>query len=268
MLKLKFQPFGHLKLRTDTGKDPNAGKDWRQEKGMAEDEMVGWYHWFNEHEFEQTPRVSDGQGGLVCWSLWGGKESDTTEWLNWTKLTLLKVSSQGWVLTSSRVQVRTGWVLAHHSWAGGQMSRTMPQGLTGGEGPLLRMKQGQEADLMGTGSSGQGLWRRAISDRRECGVLARGVWLLPRSVCPPTLFSWRTSLFPSCWGSCWRMVCHVLIPGPQGGLWCRLVSLITQPIEKDKSSQGAKVQLGHWDTSTSNFIHIESKEYLFWQGAC
>ena len=125
------------------------------------------------------------------------------------------------------------------------MSRSMPRGLTGGEGALLRMKQGQEAGLMGTGSSGQGLWRRAISDHRECGVLARAVWLLPRSICPPTLFSWRTSLSPSCWGSCSRMVCRVLIPGPQGGLWCRLVSLITQPIEKDKSSQGAKVQLGH-----------------------
>ena len=45
------------------GKDPDAGKDWRQEeKGRTEDEMVGWHHWLNGHEFEQTPGVSEGQG--------------------------------------------------------------------------------------------------------------------------------------------------------------------------------------------------------------
>ena len=64
-------------------KDSDAGKDWRQEKGMTEDEMVGWHHRFNGHEFEQAPRVGDGQGSLECWSPWGHKESDTTE-LNWT----------------------------------------------------------------------------------------------------------------------------------------------------------------------------------------
>ena len=68
------------------GKDPDAGKDWRQEKGMTEDEMVGWHHWLNGHEFEQALGVGDGQGGLVCYSPWGRKESDTTEWLNWTEL--------------------------------------------------------------------------------------------------------------------------------------------------------------------------------------
>ena len=68
-----------------TGKDPDAGKDWGQEeKGMTEDEMVGWYHRLNGHEFEQAPRVGDGQGGLKCCSLSGHKESDTTEQLNWT----------------------------------------------------------------------------------------------------------------------------------------------------------------------------------------
>ena len=65
-------------------KDPDAEKDWRQEeKGMTEDEMVGWYHRLNGHEFEQALGVSDGQGGLTCCSPWGCKESDTTEWLNW-----------------------------------------------------------------------------------------------------------------------------------------------------------------------------------------
>ena len=54
------------------GKDPNAGKDWRQEeKGTTEDEMVGWHHWFNGHEFEQALGVDDGQGSLTCRSPWG-----------------------------------------------------------------------------------------------------------------------------------------------------------------------------------------------------
>ena len=66
------------------GKDPDAGKDWRQEEtGMTEDEMVGWHHRFDGHEFEQTPGVGDGQGSLACCSLWGRKELDMTEWLNW-----------------------------------------------------------------------------------------------------------------------------------------------------------------------------------------
>jgi len=64
-------------------KDPDAGVDWRrEEKRTTEDKMVGWHHRFNECEFEQTPGVGDGQGGLACCSPWGCKESDTTEWLN------------------------------------------------------------------------------------------------------------------------------------------------------------------------------------------
>ena len=66
-------------------KDPDAGKDWRQEeKGMTEDEMVGWHHWLDGHEFEEALGVGDGQGGLVCCRPGGCKEADTTEWLNWT----------------------------------------------------------------------------------------------------------------------------------------------------------------------------------------
>ena len=61
-------------------KDPDAGKDWRQEeKGTTEDEMVGWHHWLNGHEFEQAPGDSEGQGSLECYSSWGPKELDTTE---------------------------------------------------------------------------------------------------------------------------------------------------------------------------------------------
>ena len=69
------------------GKDPDAGKDWgEEEKGMTEDEMVGWHHQLNGHEFGWTPGVDDGQGGLACCSPWDHKESDMTEWLNWTEL--------------------------------------------------------------------------------------------------------------------------------------------------------------------------------------
>ena len=61
------------------GKDPDAGKDWRQEeKGVTEDEMAGWYHWLNGHESEQNLGDSEGQGSLVCCSPWGHKESDMT----------------------------------------------------------------------------------------------------------------------------------------------------------------------------------------------
>ena len=72
MLKLKFQYFGHLMWRNWlTGKDPDAGKDWRQEKGMTDDEIVGWHHQLDGHEFEQIPGVGDGQGSLVYCSPWG-----------------------------------------------------------------------------------------------------------------------------------------------------------------------------------------------------
>ena len=63
------------------GKDTDAGQDWKpEEKGMTEDGMVGWYHWFDGHEFEQALGVGDGQGSLVYCSPWGHKESAMTEW--------------------------------------------------------------------------------------------------------------------------------------------------------------------------------------------
>ena len=64
------------------GKDPDAGKDWRWEKGITENQMVGWHHWPNGHEFEYALGVGDGQGGLACCSPWGCKEFDTTDQLN------------------------------------------------------------------------------------------------------------------------------------------------------------------------------------------
>ena len=68
------------------GKDSDAGRDWGQEeKGTTEDEMAGWHHQLDGHEFEWTLGDGDGQGGLACCDLWGHKESDRTEWLNWTE---------------------------------------------------------------------------------------------------------------------------------------------------------------------------------------
>ena len=68
-------------------KDPDGGKYWGQEeKGTTEEEMVEWHHLLNGHEFGWTPGDGDGQGGLACCSLWCHKQSDMTEWLNWTEL--------------------------------------------------------------------------------------------------------------------------------------------------------------------------------------
>ena len=67
------------------GKDSDAGRDWGQEeKVTTEDEMAGWHHQIDGREFQWTPGVGDGQGGLAYCYLWGRKESDMIEWLNWT----------------------------------------------------------------------------------------------------------------------------------------------------------------------------------------
>ena len=90
MLKLKLWYLGH------SLKDSNTGKDWRQEeKGMTEDEMVGWHHRHNGHGFGWTLGVGDGQGGLECCRSWGRKESDMTERLNWTELNNSPMSPTG-----------------------------------------------------------------------------------------------------------------------------------------------------------------------------
>ena len=83
-LMLKLQYFGIPDVKSQLiGKDPNAGKDWRQkEKKVTEGEMVEWNHWFNGNELGQTLGDSEGQGGLMCCSLWSRKELDTTEQLN------------------------------------------------------------------------------------------------------------------------------------------------------------------------------------------
>ena len=96
------------------GKDPDAGKDWRQDqKVTTEDEVVGWDHQLHGHEFEQAPGVGDGHGGLVCCSPWGHKESDTTEWLNWTEPTEMNQISNWnihWIIEKARQFQKNIWV--------------------------------------------------------------------------------------------------------------------------------------------------------------
>ena len=91
MLKLKLQYFGHLMWRADSlEKTQMMGKIEGGRRRGRQDEMVGWYHWLDGHEFEQTLRVGDGQGSLVCCSPWSRKELDTIEWLNWLYVFLQK----------------------------------------------------------------------------------------------------------------------------------------------------------------------------------
>ena len=90
--------------------DPDAGKDWRQEeKGTTEEKMVGWHHWLKGHEFEQAPGVGDGQGSLVCCSLWGCKESDKTERLNWTELKFISFSSNRFYCSERDISSVSWW---------------------------------------------------------------------------------------------------------------------------------------------------------------
>ena len=107
MLKLKFQYFGHLMQRGDSLEKPlifPPGKDWGQEeKGVTEDEMVGWHHWLNGHEFEKTQGDSDGQKSV---HFMGSQQS-------WTQLsdgttTKIKMFAQCWNHT-----IRNSWHLLH-----------------------------------------------------------------------------------------------------------------------------------------------------------
>ena len=103
------------------GKDPDAGKDWRQEeKGMAEDEMVGWHHRLNGHEFEQALGDGEGQGSLACCRSWGHKESDTTELLNNNNKVYNSIMSKKcshpnlkitWLLKNANHHLNLQWVI-------------------------------------------------------------------------------------------------------------------------------------------------------------
>ena len=77
------------------GKDSDAGKDWGQENGATEDQMVGWHHLLNGREFEHTPGDRERQGSLVCCSPWGCKESDTSWRLNDNRQLCSKLEHRG-----------------------------------------------------------------------------------------------------------------------------------------------------------------------------
>ena len=90
------------------GKDPDAGRDWGQEeKGTTEDEMAGWHHWLDAHEFEWTPGVGDGQGGLAC-CIHGVAELDMIEWLNWTEWVII------WFAISTMPKPLTVWITINY----------------------------------------------------------------------------------------------------------------------------------------------------------
>ena len=110
--------------------DPNAGKDWRlDENGTTEDEMAGWHHWLNEHEFEWSLGVGDGHGGLAGCSPWGHNESDTTERLKWD-VTLTAFSSNcelhlgfvsllywcDWWLCTKNMKGKEAWSKVEKHW--------------------------------------------------------------------------------------------------------------------------------------------------------
>ena len=101
-------------------KNLDAGKDWGQEeKGATEDEMVGWHRWLDAHGFGCTPGIGDGQGGLAFYDSWGCKESDTTEWLNWTELmTVFSYCLQVSLLSSLKWFTPTLYYLLKASVAG------------------------------------------------------------------------------------------------------------------------------------------------------
>ena len=82
-------------------KRPWCWERLRAGEGATEDEMVGWHHWFNGHEFGWTPEVGNGEGGLACCGSWGRKESDTTEWLNSTELRVKKEWQKTQITTPS-----------------------------------------------------------------------------------------------------------------------------------------------------------------------
>ena len=117
MLKLKLWPPDAKSWLI--WKDPDGGKEWGQEeKRTTEDEMVGWHHWLDGHGFGWTPGVGDGQGGLPCGGSWGHKELDTSEWLNWTELTVLTLYLIGYALffDAQEVLQRSACKWSKHSY--------------------------------------------------------------------------------------------------------------------------------------------------------
>ena len=152
------------------GKDPDAGKDWSQEeKGMTEDEMVGWHHQLNGHAFEQAPGVGDGQGSLSCCSPWVCQGSDMTEWLNWLTQNIIlypmtkkepQQDSRRTVINSSPVPTR--WVT--HELEKNHNTEVLPQEWK----PWAPWEASQFGGLeMGGGAPREDKWR----------LKTNGVWL-------------------------------------------------------------------------------------------
>ena len=105
------------------GKDTDARKEWRQEeKGMTEDEMVGWHYQLDGHEFECTLGVGDGQGGLACFSPWGCKESDMTEWLNWTDTLIQNKKLEVWKKRRNMKLIWSNLKRTNVTWTGCPLS--------------------------------------------------------------------------------------------------------------------------------------------------
>ena len=104
------------------GKHPDAGRDWGQEeKGTTEDEMAGWHHGLDGRESKWTPGVGDGQGVLACCDSWSHKESDTTDWLNWTSFAIFWHILRIGITSSARVQLR--WIQGNSKWGRSQCFR-------------------------------------------------------------------------------------------------------------------------------------------------
>ena len=116
MLKLKLQYYGQSVEELTHLKRPWCWERLKVgEKGTTEDEMVGWHHWLNGHEFEQALGVGDGHGGLACCSPWGHKESDTTERLNWTEL--IQLYQHCWLyLFFTELPLYLCWNSTNHIW--------------------------------------------------------------------------------------------------------------------------------------------------------
>ena len=102
------------------GKDPDAGRGWGQEeKGTTEDEMAGWHHRLDGHEFEWTPGVGDRQGGLACCDSWGRKKSDVTERLNWTEVITFNHPEINWISSNEKFPTGRAWGISEErQWKG------------------------------------------------------------------------------------------------------------------------------------------------------
>ena len=112
MLKLKLQYFGHLMRIVDSlEKTLMLGRIGSRRRRGRQDNMAGWHHRLDGHEFEWTPGVGDGQGSLACCDSWGRKESDTTERLNWTELNWLQDRR---IHSGINVQFLKGMRTEHH----------------------------------------------------------------------------------------------------------------------------------------------------------